>query len=141
MRALRIVGPGLLLVALAACASPSSQPPPSTPASATPDARIDVTEVSAVLSPDFPDGSVAQVSMTITNHSSAPATYDVILGVFDSALVQVGSIGVDTAASSLGPTRPGGVLRVSAPYGINQGVLPDPFSVDVLSVVRTEVTP
>jgi hypothetical protein len=101
------------------------------------DYRQDVTRVtaSAASLTEYPEGGTLDVTMTITNHGDQPATYEIVLAVYDSTTAQVGTVLVSTSASNYGPTKPGGVLLVSGAYGMG-GKLPDPFTVEVQSVDR-----
>jgi hypothetical protein len=116
-----------------------SAPPVETDAPATEvDYRKDVTALKAVAASkaDFPEGNTADVSLTITNHGTEAATYEIVIGVYDSSKAQVGAILVSTAASEYGPTKAGGTLKVTGPYGMDGGKLPEPFTVEVQSVDR-----
>jgi hypothetical protein len=149
--ALPITAVAIIALALSGCSAsePAAKPAAANPSSSfvevtppaasatTTDARQDVSNVSAKAASavDYPEGDTADVALTIINHSATPATYDVILGVYDEALTQVGSIRVNTDASGQGPTKPGGTLKLTGSYG-SDVKLPKPFTVDVQSVER-----
>jgi hypothetical protein len=145
-------GLSLSAVVLFACSSQSASPAPAgTPAfveSSAPSAAVsaspadwtkDVTDVSAKAEAltTFPEGDTARLSFTITNHGTDAATYTVIFAVYDKSGAQTTAIGVDTGNSGYAPTKPGGILKVSGPWGTTDGAkLPVPFTVAVQSVDR-----
>lgn len=116
----------------------SSAPSPAVSASPA-DWTKDVTDVSAKAEPldVYPEGDTADLSFTITNHEADAATYTVIFAVYDKAGTQTTAIGVDTGNSGYGPTKPGGILKVTGQYGTTDSAkLPVPFTVAVQSVDR-----
>jgi hypothetical protein len=143
---------GTAALSLAACGSHSASPAPSASSayveSAAPSPAVsaapidytkDVSDVSA--KPEslsaFPEGDTANLSFTITNHGTDAASYTVVFAVYDKTGAQTTAIGVDTATSGYGPTKPGGILKVSGPWGTTDNAkLPVPFTVAVQSVDR-----
>lgn len=139
----------LMLACVAGCGQNEVSAPAGAPrgpavdaASASPvaevDYRRDVSDVSATAAStaEYPEDNTADVRLTVTNHGDKPATYEIVIGVYDASKAQVGAILVSTLASEYGPTQPGAVLKVSGAYGMDGGKLPKPFTVEVQSVDR-----
>jgi hypothetical protein len=116
----------------------SAAPSESVPPTAL-DPQKDVSDVKAshADSTKYPEMNGINLDFVVTNHGTDSATYAVTFAVYDGTGAQVGAALVDTGNSGYGPTKPGGILKVSTVGLLDGGTVPDKFSVLVQSVERT----